>query len=208
MPADDDLPLDLLTPAEQQRAARILDPTRGNLLARRRILLRKILSQNLRTPPQYIEIEEGIYGKPAVPGHPLHFSLAGSGGWVAIALCTGCEVGIDIEERRTIDDADKLAERYFAPSEADLIRSLAEPERSHVFLRSWTRKEALMKADGRGMRSGIVAVDTGIPRHVAENLAVEAGGKSYRLHDILAVPEVVMSLASTGTGPVRLELNV
>ena len=61
------------------------------------------------------------------------------------------EVGIDVEYLRALPSALELAQRYFTPSETQQLLSLTEPERIHAFFACWTRKEAYIKALGKGL---------------------------------------------------------
>jgi 4'-phosphopantetheinyl transferase len=60
-------------------------------------------------------------------------------------------VGVDVENTRREIDTLKLAERYFAPSEAADLRGLAASSRQERFFEYWTLKEAYAKARGMGM---------------------------------------------------------
>ncbi len=79
-------------------------------------------------------------GKPYFP-NGVCFSLAHCGDY---ALCAVSEhpVGADIELART--GSPRLAERFFLPDEAALVRSAQSPEEE--FCRLWTLKESYIKA--------------------------------------------------------------
>jgi 4'-phosphopantetheinyl transferase len=51
-----------------------------------------------------------------------------------------------------------IAERHFAPSEREGLAALPESFRRRAFFRLWTRKEAVMKAVGRGLGLGVGTV--------------------------------------------------
>ena len=61
------------------------------------------------------------------------------------------EVGIDVECRRAVSQA--LMERVCNAEELSLIRSSADAELA--FIRLWTRKEALLKCTGVGIREDL-----------------------------------------------------
>lgn len=90
-------------------------------------------------------------GKPHLSNYPsLHFNISHCKKAVAVAL-HHAEVGIDIECRRPVSQA--LMERVCCAEELSLIRSSADAELE--FIRLWTRKEALLKCTGVGIREDL-----------------------------------------------------
>lgn len=79
------------------------------------------------------------------------FSVTHSGALVGVAVCRGGEVGLDVEESHADMDVDSAAR--VALSDAELAALYARPaaERQPAFLRTWTRKEAVLKALGVGL---------------------------------------------------------
>jgi 4'-phosphopantetheinyl transferase len=69
-------------------------------------------------------------------------------------------VGIDLEYIRPID-AVALAQRFFLPSEAAVLRSLIGVEQHRAFFKGWTQKEAYLKATGDGLR-GLSSVEVAL----------------------------------------------
>jgi len=99
------------------------------------------------------------WGKPTCPpdglGAPpawnaIDFSITHSGDMVWAAFCQKGAVGMDVEQTRPIPDIAELAAQLH-PQECRLVRSLSDPERTETFYRCWTRKEAVLKALGRGL---------------------------------------------------------
>lgn len=74
----------------------------------------------------------------------------------ATAIASGREVGVDVESFLTPRNAVNVAERYFAPEEAALLRAESDPfVQTEIFFAIWTLKEAVLKADGRGLARGL-----------------------------------------------------
>ena len=102
------------------------------------------------------------HGRPVVPGAPLSFSVAHSGGTGLLALAPGAgrALGVDIEEVRPRRRLEALAVRVLTPDEYARFRAAPVEDRLRVFLRGWTAKEAFLKALGTGitrpMRSVVV----------------------------------------------------
>src|SRR6185295_15890681 len=99
--------------------------------------------------------QRGAGGKPelAHEGGPaaLRFNLSHGGDLALIALARGRELGVDIEPLRALSDEARLARRVLSPREADAFAALPPDERAAALLRCWTRKEALLKANGCGI---------------------------------------------------------
>jgi 4'-phosphopantetheinyl transferase len=116
-----------------------------------RALLRGLLGRYLGTRPEDIEFSYGEHGKPFLACPGPWFNLAHSGPVAMFAFSSTAEVGIDVE----LADADfasgRIAERFFAPSEVQRLRSLPMALQPRAFLECWTRKEAFIKARGEGL---------------------------------------------------------
>jgi hypothetical protein len=81
------------------------------------------------------------------------FNVAHSQGLVLIALSQAGPVGVDLEYVDPSVDAIELAETSFAGDEAALVgRAATRAERLDLFYSLWTSKEAIAKADGRGLQ--------------------------------------------------------
>jgi 4'-phosphopantetheinyl transferase len=99
------------------------------------------------------------HGKPRL-GEPagIDFSLSHSGGRVVLAVARGGAVGVDVERLRAPRDLDGLIAAALSPGEQAVVTALPAAERSAALLRSWTRKEALLKATGDGLAVALPAV--------------------------------------------------
>ena len=88
-------------------------------------------------------------GAPYLPEHPeLHISISHCRTAVAVAVCADRPVGIDIECRRSINTS--LIQRVCTTEESYLIQQSDDP--ALAFLRLWTRKEAVLKCRGTGIK--------------------------------------------------------
>jgi 4'-phosphopantetheinyl transferase len=117
-------------------------------------LLRMILGRYLRQNPKQIRFQQQTKGKPFlrdVCNPPLHFNLAHSGEYVIYALTHECEVGVDIEYLREVNDMEFIARRFFTEEECTDLFSLPHEKRAEGFFNCWTRKEAYIKALGEGL---------------------------------------------------------
>lgn len=93
-------------------------------------------------------VEHDSHGAPYLPAHPeLHISLSHCRTAVAVAVHSQA-VGIDIESRRKINPS--LIERVCTPDEQAAIHRSDDPDMT--FLQLWTRKEAVLKCRGTGIK--------------------------------------------------------
>jgi 4'-phosphopantetheinyl transferase len=154
----------LLSANELERASQLkFEDARRRFIAGRG-LLRRVLGEYTRRSPAELIFNYGQRGKPALEGeHWLHFNLSHSHELAVIAVSAGQEVGVDIERLRPAERMESLAWRYFAEEEANALLALPEDQRVGAFFAIWTRKEAYLKALGRGfsipLRSFAVTLD-------------------------------------------------
>ncbi len=142
----------ILSPDEQQRAARFHFERDRIRFTAARAALRRILSRYLRCAPADLAFDYSPHGKPALPGdNPLSFNLSHSGDWAVCAVTLSRRVGVDIELIRPDLASETIAERFFSPREAAELRALPRHEQPAAFFRCWTRKEAFVKARGEGL---------------------------------------------------------
>lgn len=94
-------------------------------------------------------VEHDDAGAPCLPDHPeLHISISHCREAVAVAVSGSVAVGIDIEGRRKVDAS--LMRRVCTGDELAAIEAAADLQM--CFLQLWTRKEAVLKCRGTGIR--------------------------------------------------------
>ncbi len=101
------------------------------------------------------------HGRPTIAGGP-HLSVSHSGDLVVVALTRGGPVGVDVEE-----SSDRLnegiARQLLASDEAADLRDLGRAWFRQGLLTYWTRKEAVLKATGDGLRVPLTDVRVSAP---------------------------------------------
>lgn len=70
-----------------------------------------------------------------------------------MAICRGCEIGVDIERVREHTDVAGLAARFYNPREQEKLAGLSSENRRQEFFRYWVAKEAVLKGKGVGLSS-------------------------------------------------------
>lgn len=160
-----------LSPDEEERARRFhFERDRMRFVAAHSAW-RHILSAYLDTPPNALRFGEESLGKPFIvqPSTRLRFNASHSADVAAIAIAADGEVGIDLEvPERRITDLDAVAERCFTEGERQELAATTGNERHLRFLRCWTRKEAYVKAIGKGLHVPLDSVHVSSEDHRVE----------------------------------------
>lgn len=126
----------------------------------RKMMLRLLLAAYLGIPARQMRLDHQHGGKPYIK-EPcdcgLHFSQTHSLDYVLIGVTSSGRLGVDLEPlSRIVRDPIAIARRYFARPEYEYLSSLPTGERQRrAFLQLWTRKEAVVKATGGGIVSGL-----------------------------------------------------
>lgn len=187
----------LLSEAERHRANRFLDSTVSWRFRLAHGLLRQILGGTLGLDPARIEFAAGEQGKPVLTGEAakqgLCFNLSHSGDMALIALSHQRPIGIDVERMRAVTNALALARRFFTTEEHTVLSRLPATGLSRAFLTCWTRKEAVMKAHGKGMAL-LGEIDT-------TTAPVTVAGRTYSVLDLADIGEYVGAVAIEGNAP-------
>jgi len=115
-------------------------------------LLRTMLGSYLLMQPDELRFCYGPFGKPALEektrGKMLCFNVSHSHGLALFSCAFDREIGVDLEYIRADISTGDIAAQFFTQREADALNSLPENIRQKAFFTLWSRKEAVMKADG------------------------------------------------------------
>jgi 4'-phosphopantetheinyl transferase len=177
--------LDLLVAAERERRSALRQPADQARFTVATALVRLAAGRRLGLPAHAVPIDRTCpdcgrpHGRPRLPGHDLAVSISHSADRVLVALA-GAPVGVDVEEISDRVDPDELASHVLAAGE----RAPTRPE----FFCYWTRKEAVVKATGDGLRMALTKV------------AVTAPGAPPRLLRYGERRDLVASLADLDAG--------
>ena len=135
-----------------QRHERDLSGHRGMA----RAALRLLLGAYLECLPEKIRPRAGTHGKPKLDGRQgnrrdIRFNLSHSDSMALAAISLRREVGIDVERLRKIPACIKIARRYFSADDCERLEAASQKKRNEVFLRLWSRHEAIAKTLGVGV---------------------------------------------------------
>ncbi len=124
--------------------------------------LRQLLGRYLDIEPADVAFATDDRGKPRIVNAisaestcDLRFNLSHSGELALIAIAAGAEVGVDVEQIRVVSNIERLARRYFHAAEAEEVLAAEGDQREALFMRCWTAKEAVVKAYGSGIGTGL-----------------------------------------------------
>lgn len=153
--ASDKDDLKLLSQEETERASRLrVGQIRQQFLVGRN-WVRRLLGHAMGISPTAVPITVGAYGKPELPADDesrIHFNVAHSRNTVLVALSRLGPVGIDLEYLDRATDVMEVARHSLTDEEISILSAIDDAQsRVHAFFRCWTRKEAVVKADGRGL---------------------------------------------------------
>ncbi len=157
-----------LSDAEARRAERFRSERDRRHFRFRRCFLRALLASYLGRDPSALALEEGRHGKPrlrAPGGGDLEFNLSRSGEWILIAVARGRVVGVDVERLAHEAELSSMAAQVFARHEVEAFEKLPPGERMEAFFRTWTRKEAVLKALGEGLHREPRTLTVGLAHH-------------------------------------------
>jgi 4'-phosphopantetheinyl transferase len=149
--------LRLLSTEERQRAERFrLETTRRQFVIAR-AALRTVLGRYLDIAPEDLRFAYTAMGKPVLVNDDsthISFNLSHSENVCLITVTRDCRVGIDVEKIQSNLDYVELGSQIFSGEEMAKFRTLDSHLRPNAFLKSWTRKEAYLKAIGEGLATG------------------------------------------------------
>jgi 4'-phosphopantetheinyl transferase len=150
----------LLNGVERARRERFARPADRDRFTLGVALTRCVVGQRLGQVPEAVRLDRTCptcgapHGRPRLvdPASSLRISVSHSGNRVVVAIADRGDVGVDVEASGTELDVDGLGTSVLTPAErAELDRSPADL-REIGFLTYWTRKEAVLKATGDGLR--------------------------------------------------------
>jgi 4'-phosphopantetheinyl transferase len=196
----------LLSSEERSRAARFRFIRDRDRYIAGRATLRRLLAGYLGAGPATIDIRPNPFGKPELRGpfaaSPLRFNVSHSGALAVYVFTVEGDIGVDLEARRPIAEAELLAGRFFSPHEAAVLRALSPSARADAFLNGWTRKEAFLKARGDGLRFRLDRFDVALaPGEPARLLAVDgdpAAAREWAMAELPVAPDHVAAVVVRG----------
>lgn len=151
--------LHLLDDQELKKAGKYRNPEDQKRAIIGRGVLKELSASYLKTSHKNLNCSTNKFGKPFLAKHHNHLQFNISHSAEIILLVFGfspLQIGIDIEKIKLDFDYLDIADQYFSDSEKD---SLQCENPSKQFFKIWTRKEAIMKALGKGLTDELFTID-------------------------------------------------
>ncbi|MCJ2013720.1 4'-phosphopantetheinyl transferase family protein [Methylobacterium sp. J-076] len=193
----------VLDPEETDRAGRFLRAAdRARFLASH-AALRAVVGAALGRPAASLRFGRDADGRPflAEPaGTGLDINLSHSGGVALVGLVRSARIGVDVEVRRPLPDALRIARGHFAQDEACALEALPPEAREAAFFALWTRKEAVVKALGAGLSLPLAAFSVSVPPAPPRMLRIAGEAAGWTLAAIEAGPGVCATAAVPAAG--------
>lgn len=162
----------LLTEQELQRASRFRFDRHRRRFTVRRAQLRRLLALYLGIEPRAVSFQTGQREKPYLAAHltrdqqePLQFNLSDCKDVAFVGVKVGLELGVDVEIVRPMPDALSISRSFFAQEEQEVLAAASQAETHATFFRCWTRKEAYIKAIGKGLAVPLDSFTVSMGRH-------------------------------------------
>jgi 4'-phosphopantetheinyl transferase len=170
--------------------------------------LRLLLGRYLDLCPAQVRLTCAPMGKPLLDGShgsDLAFSVSHSKLLAVYAFARSAAVGVDVEHGEA-GDCDAIVRQFFSAREWREYSALPACEKRGAFLRSWTRKEACLKATGAGMSRSLSDVEVPIMADGPATLSSAGDVTEWWLEDVPAPAGFIGAVAVRG-GPRRLTIK-
>ena len=184
-----------LSAGERGRAGGLPSSAHRRRFVAARATLRQLLGRYLGQEPGAVVFAHGAHGKPFLPQGGLHFNVSHTQGLALYAIASAREVGVDVEWMRPQVAHERIAARFFALEEREMLAQVPAEERRVAFYHIWTRKEAYLKARGDGLAAGL---DTFAVSLEAEALLRSGEGRRWKLVAWEPAVDYVAALCGAG----------
>ena len=197
----------LLTEDELDRANRFsFEMDRQRFIAARGTL-RSILSRYIPIYPSHLRFYYHQYGKPFLApefsSYLLNFNLSHSGSMALYAITQNMEIGVDIERIHSDFEYEEIAQRFFSVNDVAVLRTTPTEKKPEAFYNCWTRKEAYIKALGKGLSLPLDSFEVSFAPWESPLLITKAGPQERSLWTLLNLkpgPGYMGALAVKGIG--------
>ncbi|XP_077340464.1 L-aminoadipate-semialdehyde dehydrogenase-phosphopantetheinyl transferase [Lithobates pipiens] len=156
-------------PEERRRIGQFMFTRDAKAAMAGRLLIRKLIAENLHIPWDRIHLERTAKGKPFLANHVSHenynFNVSHQGDYAVLAAEPELQVGVDIMKTDfpgsgSTEEFFRLMHRQFTEREWHSIKSMAgDWAQLDMFYRHWALKESFIKAIGVGLGFSLQRVE-------------------------------------------------
>ncbi|MCH8559031.1 MAG: 4'-phosphopantetheinyl transferase superfamily protein [Balneolia bacterium] len=138
-----------LDTAEQERAQAFRFRKDRDSFITGRYVIKTLLGMYSNTSPEHVRLEKDDFGKPFC-SQDICFNLSHSGDKLMVGF-SGRDIGVDVEKINPSVEVEKIGKNHFSNEEYQLLMEKDPEEKQTFFYNIWTRKEAVIKAIGKGL---------------------------------------------------------
>ena len=156
--------LERLSPSEQKRVGALLEERAVRQYVISRAMQRQLLSRYVGGRPGDISFGIVAMGKPTLSKPNdigLTFNTTHSGRLVVIAVTANRDVGVDVEQVRSVPRALKVAKRCYSPEEYEMLAATPGEKLDRAFLSIREKREGTAKARGDSVWRGLASWKNG-----------------------------------------------
>lgn len=195
--------IEFLSMDEVERANRFYFENDRSQFIVRRSILKQIIAKYLEIDPKNLLFGYNLFGKPHLINdslkHSLKFNMSYSNNMALYAISYEIEVGIDIEFIQKDIEFQQIIDRFFSPNEIEYLRNINIDKRKEEFFKIWTRKEAVLKALGKGVSIPLQMVNVAYNRSNfifrIHNDGNHGEKSSWNVQDLLPANNYIASIA-------------
>ncbi|MBC6366460.1 4'-phosphopantetheinyl transferase superfamily protein [Algoriphagus sp. AK58] len=197
---------EILSADELDRANRFYFEKDRSRFISARGMLRIILSQYLGLDPKKLLFEYSNYGKPEFRSESgfqsLKFNLSHSEGIALLAVTRYKNIGIDVERIRDDIALDPIANLFYSNEEISSLERIGEKRKKEWFYTLWTRKEAFLKATGKGLSYPLKECDVSF-RYGGKfsSVTINKEKSDWMVKDLFPILGFAAALAVEGNNP-------
>ena len=150
----------LLSEDEQARATRFYFERDRRRFTVGKAAVRLILARYLDTTPARLLFNYGPNGKPGI--QELEFNFSNSEELGLLGVSRSFDLGVDLEHLRPVADFERIAARFYSENELQILKGLPPEKQQPAFFNAWTRKEAYLKATGKGLSRSLREIEVSL----------------------------------------------
>ena len=158
----------LLDQVEREQAVSFAFDVDRNRYVHSHGILRLVLARYAGCEARELRFQRDVKQKPHLRQDggisDLHFSLSHTDKCALIAVRRSWPVGVDIERLRILQDVRVLGSRWFTRSENQWLANLSGAALQEAFFDLWTHREAVIKALGTDLETGLRGLECNFDR--------------------------------------------